>query len=150
MYNADSVRSQPALHALALPPPDPLRSEMAAFLIDYVFTDFQDDPPGRIYHPHKLPHTFMLLLYFSLKDLKYFSIQTFHDLSSIRSSMSGLVDEGKEQKDRSAALLHKRNLLAGYCKLVIFGVLDLSAATDIFKHYFKVKAGWCWCWRGQG
>ena len=40
-------------------------------------------------------------------------------------------------------LQHKRNLLAGYCKLVIYGVLDLSAATDVYKHYFKVKAGWC-------
>ncbi|KAG7269026.1 hypothetical protein CRUP_010741 [Coryphaenoides rupestris] len=93
VYSAGSVRSRPALRALALPPPDPLRSEMAAFLIDYVFADSQEDPPDR--------------------------------------------DEEEEEKDRSAALLHKRNLLAGYCKLVIFGVLNLSAATDVFKHYFK-------------
>jgi len=66
--------------------------------------------------------------------------------------MSGLGDEEEEEeeKDRSTALLHKRNLLAGYCKLVIFGVLNLSVATDVFKHYFKVRAGWCWCWRGWG
>lgn len=36
-------------------------------------------------------------------------------------------------------LQRKRNQLAGYCKLVIYGVLDLSAATDIFKHYSKVE-----------
>ena len=35
-------------------------------------------------------------------------------------------------------LQKKRNQLAGYCKLVIYGVLDLTAATDILKHYNKV------------
>lgn len=36
-------------------------------------------------------------------------------------------------------LQRKRNQLAGYCKLVIYGVLDLTAATDVFKHYSKVE-----------
>lgn len=36
-------------------------------------------------------------------------------------------------------LQRKRNQLAGYCKLVIYGVLDLNAATDVFKHYSKVR-----------
>lgn len=36
-------------------------------------------------------------------------------------------------------LKRKRNQLAGYCKLVIYGVLDLTAATDVFKHYSKVE-----------
>ncbi|CAL8262557.1 unnamed protein product [Lota lota] len=93
VYSAGSVRSQPALHTLALPPSDPLRSEMAAYLIDFIFTDPQDDQPDG--------------------------------------------DEEQEEKRIMAALQHKRNLLAGYCKLVIYGVLDLSAATDIFKHYYK-------------
>lgn len=38
-----------------------------------------------------------------------------------------------------SALQRKRNQLAGYCKLVIYGVLDLTAATDVFKHYNKVE-----------
>ena len=29
-------------------------------------------------------------------------------------------------------------LLAGFCKLIIYGVLELSAASDVFKHYTKV------------
>ncbi|CAL8357734.1 unnamed protein product [Merluccius merluccius] len=93
VYSASSVRSQPTLQALALPPSNPLRSEMAAFLVDYIFTDPQDDPSDE--------------------------------------------DEEEEEKGKMAALQHKRNLLAGYCKLVIYGVLDLSAATDVFKHYYK-------------
>ncbi|KAK0147688.1 Cohesin subunit SA-1 [Merluccius polli] len=93
VYSASSVRSQPTLQALALPPSNALRSEMAAFLVDYIFTDPQDEPSDE--------------------------------------------DEEEEEKGKMAALQHKRNLLAGYCKLVIYGVLDLSAATDVFKHYYK-------------
>ncbi|XP_062477834.1 cohesin subunit SA-3 isoform X2 [Pezoporus occidentalis] len=34
--------------------------------------------------------------------------------------------------------LHRRRvLLAGFCKLIIYGVLELSAASDVFKHYTK-------------
>ncbi|XP_064357150.1 cohesin subunit SA-3 [Dromaius novaehollandiae] len=34
--------------------------------------------------------------------------------------------------------LHRRRvLLAGFCKLVIYNVLELSAASDVFKHYAK-------------
>nr|XP_034977888.1 cohesin subunit SA-3 [Zootoca vivipara] len=34
-------------------------------------------------------------------------------------------------------LHQRRKLLAGFCKLIIYGVLELSAASDIFKHYSK-------------
>uniref|UniRef100_A0A8P4KEU1 Cohesin subunit SA n=1 Tax=Dicentrarchus labrax TaxID=13489 RepID=A0A8P4KEU1_DICLA len=44
--------------------------------------------------------------------------------------------EGEEEM-KITVLQKKRNQLAGYCKLVIYGVLDLTAATDIFKHYSK-------------
>ncbi|XP_017162670.1 cohesin subunit SA-1 isoform X2 [Poecilia reticulata] len=46
-----------------------------------------------------------------------------------------LDDEGLEKK--VALLQKKRNQLGGYCKLVLYGVLDLSAATNVFKHYSK-------------
>lgn len=35
-------------------------------------------------------------------------------------------------------LQRRRNQLAGYCKMVLYGVLDLTAATNVFKHYDKV------------
>lgn len=47
-----------------------------------------------------------------------------------------LNEEGQEEL-KMAELQRKRNHLAGYCKLVVYGVLDLSAATDVFKHYSK-------------
>lgn len=54
----------------------------------------------------------------------------------------GCLVEGEEEM-KITLLQRKRNQLAGYCKLVIYGVLDLTAATDVFKHYSKV-VGWRW------
>ncbi|XP_015243127.1 PREDICTED: cohesin subunit SA-3 [Cyprinodon variegatus] len=42
-----------------------------------------------------------------------------------------------ELEQNVVLLQKKRKQLAGYCKLVLYGVLDLSAATNIFKHYSK-------------
>ncbi|XP_072252473.1 cohesin subunit SA-2-like [Leuresthes tenuis] len=90
LYSANSVRSEPALQELVHLPSDSLRSELAAFLLDYIFSDTEDVE---------------------------------------------LDDEAEEKK--MIVLQRKRNQLAGYCKLVIYGVLDLSAATNVFKHYSK-------------
>ncbi|XP_060757256.1 cohesin subunit SA-1 [Neoarius graeffei] len=72
-------------------PDDTLRAEMASFLIDYVFSNLDDEDTG--------------------------------------------VDEEEELK--IMALQRRRNQLAGYCKLIIYGVLELRAAADVFKHYSK-------------
>ncbi|XP_051929208.1 cohesin subunit SA-1 [Hippocampus zosterae] len=46
--------------------------------------------------------------------------------------------EVEDDQEQEIKLLHKkRNQLAGYCKLVIFGVMDLTAATTVFKYYDK-------------
>nr|XP_057931328.1 cohesin subunit SA-1 isoform X2 [Doryrhamphus excisus]XP_057931329.1 cohesin subunit SA-1 isoform X2 [Doryrhamphus excisus] len=88
LYSTNSIRSEPALRSLYLLPSDAMRAELAAYLLDYVFSD---------------------------------------------SDSVGVEDEHEE-----IALLQKKRLhLAGYCKLVIYGVLDLTAATDVFKHYHK-------------
>ncbi|XP_061642866.1 cohesin subunit SA-2 isoform X2 [Phyllopteryx taeniolatus] len=67
---------------------------------------------------------------------------------SLRAEMAGfLLDyvfsdtddmELEDQQEEEIKILQKkRNQLAGYCKLVIYGVMDLTAATDVFKHYDK-------------
>lgn len=43
LFGVSSVRSQPTLQPLAHPPSDSLRFDMAAFLLDYVFTEPDDD-----------------------------------------------------------------------------------------------------------
>ncbi|XP_068596763.1 cohesin subunit SA-1-like [Brachionichthys hirsutus] len=91
LYSRISGSPQSVLQTLVLPPSDSLRSEMAGFLVDYIFSDTDAD-----------------------------------------------LNAGGEEDMKTILLLQrKRNQLAGYCKLVIFGVLDLSAATDVFKHYSK-------------
>ncbi|KAG6922190.1 stromal antigen 3 [Chelydra serpentina] len=45
-----------------------------------------------------------------------------------------LVGSDEEEIER---LHQRRNLLAGFCKLIIYNVLELSAASDVFKHYAK-------------
>ncbi|XP_063999553.1 cohesin subunit SA-2-like isoform X3 [Pogoniulus pusillus] len=52
-------------------------------------------------------------------------------------------EEGKEEeerKDESCRLddLHKkRSLLAAYCKLIVYNVVEMAAAAEIYKHYMK-------------
>uniref|UniRef100_A0A3B3I8U6 Cohesin subunit SA n=1 Tax=Oryzias latipes TaxID=8090 RepID=A0A3B3I8U6_ORYLA len=47
-----------------------------------------------------------------------------------------LCDE-REEEIKMTLFQKRRRQLAGYCKLVLYGVLDLSAATNVFKHYSK-------------
>ncbi|KFO36854.1 Cohesin subunit SA-3 [Fukomys damarensis] len=52
---------------------------------------------------------------------------------------SGDLGSGQTQDDhRQIEQLHqRRRLLAGFCKLLLYGVLELDAASDVFKHYNK-------------
>ncbi|NXE85845.1 STAG3 protein, partial [Cochlearius cochlearius] len=43
----------------------------------------------------------------------------------------------EDSESRIEELHQRRVLLAGFCKLIIYGVLELSAASDVFKHYAK-------------
>uniref|UniRef100_A0A6Q2YSY1 Cohesin subunit SA n=1 Tax=Esox lucius TaxID=8010 RepID=A0A6Q2YSY1_ESOLU len=93
LFGPSSACSQPALEALVHFPSDSLRSDMAAFLLDYVFAEPDGD---------------------QLSD-----------------------EEEVDEESKIATLQRRRNQLAGYCKLVIYGVLDFSSATDVFKFYSK-------------
>ncbi len=49
--------------------------------------------------------------------------------------------EGDEEDEANKieALHKRRNLLAAFSKLIIYDIVDMPAAADIFKHYMKVK-----------
>ncbi|NWR27132.1 STAG2 protein, partial [Tachuris rubrigastra] len=50
------------------------------------------------------------------------------------------LTEEKEKKDESCKLddLHKkRSLLAAYCKLIVYNVVEMTAAAEIYKYYVK-------------
>ncbi|KAM5260763.1 cohesin subunit SA-3 isoform 2-T3 [Hipposideros larvatus] len=49
------------------------------------------------------------------------------------------LGRGHSQEDhlQIERLHQRRRLLAGFCKLVLYGVLEMEAASDVFKHYNK-------------
>ncbi|XP_060029377.1 cohesin subunit SA-3 [Erinaceus europaeus] len=49
----------------------------------------------------------------------------------------GDLSSGHSQEDHSQIeqLHQRRRLLAGFCKLLLYGVLEMDAASDVFKHY---------------
>ncbi|XP_058425143.1 cohesin subunit SA-3 [Diceros bicornis minor] len=51
----------------------------------------------------------------------------------------GELGSGHSQEDhlKIEQLHQRRRLLAGFCKLLIYGVLEMDAASDVFKHYNK-------------
>ena len=52
-------------------------------------------------------------------------------------------EPGHSQEDhlQIERLHQRRRLLAGFCKLLPYGVLEMDAASDVFKHYNKVQQG---------
>ncbi|CAM9222717.1 unnamed protein product, partial [Lampetra planeri] len=48
------------------------------------------------------------------------------------------IEGDEEDEANKIEALHKRrNLLAAFCKLIIYDIVDMPAAADIFKHYMK-------------
>ena len=53
-----------------------------------------------------------------------------------------LTPDDDEEGDDShkIEILHKRrNLLASFCKLIVFNIIEMRNAAGIFKHYMKVE-----------
>uniref|UniRef100_H0XFK9 Cohesin subunit SA n=1 Tax=Otolemur garnettii TaxID=30611 RepID=H0XFK9_OTOGA len=52
---------------------------------------------------------------------------------------AGELGSGHSQEDhlQIEQLHQRRRLLAGFCKLLLYGVLEMDAASDVFKHYNK-------------
>lgn len=46
----------------------------------------------------------------------------------------------EEDADELHQLFHRRNMLAVFCKLVVYNVLDISAAAEIYQFYLQVSA----------
>ncbi|KAM8972529.1 cohesin subunit SA-3 [Pelodytes ibericus] len=71
----------------------------------------------------------------------------YHPELSLQAEMAGfLVDhvfadpddgDGGDEAQQITLLHNRRNLLAGYCKLIIYNGLQLRSASDIFRHYMK-------------
>ncbi|KAM4541946.1 cohesin subunit SA-1a isoform 2-T2 [Odontesthes bonariensis] len=47
------------------------------------------------------------------------------------------MGDEEDEANKIEALHKRRNLLAAFCKLIIYDIVDMPAAADIFKHYMK-------------
>lgn len=50
-----------------------------------------------------------------------------------------LEGDEEDEANKIEALHKRRNLLAAFSKLIIYDIVDMHAAADIFKHYMKVR-----------
>lgn len=50
-----------------------------------------------------------------------------------------LEGDEEDEANKIEALHKRRNLLAAFSKLIIYDIVDMPAAADIFKHYMKVQ-----------
>lgn len=104
-----------ALSSLVLRLDAGLQAQLAGFLMDHVFNHAEPMDAGRA-----LPQGGVCL---------YWG----HPPDSLPHS------DQDDSEGRIEALHQRRRLLAGFCKLVVYNVVELSAASDVFKHYVKVR-----------
>lgn len=52
-------------------------------------------------------------------------------------------EEESHDETRIEELHKKRNYLSAYCKLVVYNIIPVKAASDIFKHYLRVSRTAC-------
>lgn len=116
------------LAPLVLHPDAELQSQLAAFLMDHVFYPAYN-------------HEELLLTGKSLGDPPASLQGACPSLNCLPLIVPPLLSPSVPVEDSESRIekLHQRRvLLAGFCKLIIYGVLELSAASDVFKHYTKV------------
>lgn len=58
---------------------------------------------------------------------------------SFKKKKIGLFHAESHDETRIEELHKKRNYLAAYCKLVVYNVIPIKSAADIFKHYLRVS-----------
>ncbi|XP_050542389.1 cohesin subunit SA-2 isoform X1 [Daktulosphaira vitifoliae] len=75
-----------------------------------------------------------------LGSLVYDSDKELQDLLNnfIQKNVFVYEEEGAQDEHSKIEELHKRrNFLASYCKLIVYGMIPVTCAADIFKHYVK-------------
>lgn len=49
------------------------------------------------------------------------------------------VSEDVNEHEQIEMLHKRRNMLASFCKLLVYNVIRIKAAAEIFQHYVKVR-----------
>ncbi|NXT07850.1 STAG2 protein, partial [Prunella fulvescens] len=68
---------------------------------------------------------------------KLFSFIKEHVFMDGEEEKKDLTEEGKDETCKLDDLHKKRSLLAAYCKLIVYNVVEMTAAAEIYKYYVK-------------
>ncbi|NXU01909.1 STAG2 protein, partial [Buphagus erythrorhynchus] len=68
---------------------------------------------------------------------KLFSFIKEHVFMDEEEGKKDLTEEGKDETCKLDDLHKKRSLLAAYCKLIVYNVVEMTAAAEIYKYYVK-------------
>ncbi|NXH61248.1 STAG2 protein, partial [Rhabdornis inornatus] len=68
---------------------------------------------------------------------KLFSFIKEHVFMDKEEEKKDLTEEGKDETCKLDDLHKKRSLLAAYCKLIVYNVVEMTAAAEIYKYYVK-------------
>ncbi|NWS85837.1 STAG2 protein, partial [Toxostoma redivivum] len=68
---------------------------------------------------------------------KLFSFIKEHVFMDEEEEKKDLTEEGKDETCKLDDLHKKRSLLAAYCKLIVYNVVEMTAAAEIYKYYVK-------------
>lgn len=60
-------------------------------------------------------------------------------INKLNINSNGFSSTESHDETRIEELHKKRNYLAAYCKLVVYNVIPIKSAADIFKHYLRVS-----------
>ena len=52
-----------------------------------------------------------------------------------------MFSEDMDENQKIEELHKRRNFLASFCKLVVYNVVAIQCAADMFKHYMRVSGG---------
>jgi len=50
----------------------------------------------------------------------------------------GALLDGMDENKKIEELHKRRNFLASFCKLIVYNIIKIKCATDMFKYYMKV------------
>jgi len=51
----------------------------------------------------------------------------------------GTLLDGMDENKKIEELHKRRNFLASFCKLIVYNIIKIKCATDMFKYYMKVQ-----------
>lgn len=120
------------LEPLVYTPDSSLQAELLNFLLDQVFIDPDDDNNST----GQSQITFVLTHHTKIWKVKRHGLLMVYFYFFITLCFS----DGQQDDEASKieALHKRRNLLAAYCKLIIYNVVEMNTGADIFKQYMRV------------